>query len=672
MSTSPLPPELENLATTAAELYNDMSSRARRLLAEIAAFQEYIFKKNGADGSSTLDASNDSHASVSAANRVFTSKFQREVERDVAVLDRHGLDISARSGQSGSTRETLNGAKRHRTGTHNREAELAQGNGKGQEKKRQAEIDEHDEDDLLEQNLMHKIRSSNVSFHEAIWAKAKRSKGVVAFRKKVKFLPMELMEIPLPRSQQMKNGSSKLQQPTETDTVKVRQSKRYTPLTAMKASGFKPKSIRRDHKETIIVDVIADDGSTWVKVATTSEKRLLMDLAKEGIVNYSSDEEQETDDSEVDERVHKDYAELKLIKTAAEYMAAARTARIRYQHPRVVMYLPHVREGHVPDIDKVLKELRKTGVEVETADVYSGQADSNPPETITTTFDRMLVTPIPRTLTDTVNMDCTALIALVSDISHCARDTVQVPSHYEQDGLDDIENQFQADVTSPLLPRDIYPLLVGRKLVCTAKTASHLHNIVKIMGSEREKERARLFLSTSLSDDTSGLHRASNPETTLDDEQAATSRRREALQNLSMHPLPASLRLPIQIVEFDLEPILHPSPVSNASNPAATTISESQNSIDPRHRVIQLLSHNPKLSGLNRSVFFHGWLESITTISLNRVFSEWIEREINFALNVLEQRGELEGGIDEGFEGPDIVVSGRERSLLGSEKGGKG
>lgn len=530
--------------------------------------------------------------------------------------------------------------------------------------------EDHDDEDMIEQNLMHKIRSSNISFHEAIWAKAKRSEGIVAFRKKVKFLPMELMDI-TPRShRQSRPENTELQQQTDADTVEHWRSKRYTPLSATKASGFKPKSVRRDHKETIIVDVIADDGSTWVKVATASEKRLLMDLAKEGIVNYSSDEEEEeSDDAEAGTRVHKDYAELKLIKTAEEYIAAARTTRVRYQHPRVVMYLPHVREGCVPDIDKVLKELRKTGVEVETADTHPPQTNNDilpspsQQQSITATFDKMLVTPVPQTLTATINMDCTALIALVSDISHCARATVQVPSHYEQDGLDDIENQFQADLHNPLLPHDIYPLLAGRKLVCTAKTAAHLRNIVRIMGSEHEKERARLFLSSTSSSFTSGSAADAQDKLVTDDAETKTDNktRRKALQALSIHPLPPSLHLPIQIVDFDLEPILHPPPLPPNNN------NNDNKKLTLRHRVIRLLSQNPKLSGLNRSVFFHGWLSEISTVSLNRVFSEWIEREISYALNVLEQGGELEG--ERGFEGPRIVVSGRERSLLGSEKG---
>jgi hypothetical protein len=150
----------------------------------------------------------------------------------------------------------------------------------------------------------------------------------------------------------------------------------------------------------------------------------------------------------------------------------------------------------------------------------------------------------------------------------------------------------------------------------------------------------------------------------------------------SAHAVPEGLRLPIKVVNFDLDAVLTGStpamhlPVSIASNVA---------------------NHKLCLSVINRSVFFYGWDAGIVTVTSNRVVTSQIEHAIAQAMDEAEvqtTRQRSEGGEDDtsyssGFGeptanteevnlggidiclGPDFLFS-TPRSLVGKERGKDG
>ena len=337
--------------------------------------------------------------------------------------------------------------------------------------------------------------------------------------------------------------------------------------------------------------------------------------------------------------------ELKLVKMATEFLLAAKTARVDHWHPEVHFYLTRIERGASQDIDLVLEHIESKGISVKAANELSlrgstnnlngSTEDNSGTLDLTSTFAKMICpSPSPPPPTTTLNIDCTLLIALTSDISHLSPTSTAIPVHYtDRPSLKDIEQQFSSETTDPLLPNHIYPILAGKRLVCTKTAAAHLRNIVRVMGSEGETRRSNIFLPVG-------------PE-----DKRGIDALREELRKSSRHAVPEGLQLPIEVIDDDKEQAIG----------EAKKLEE---------EVMSRLAQHPRLSVLNESVFFHGWRKDVTTVSLNRVVAEWLVRAIDGVLNDLEgeQDCESEIVIERGFQAPKVLICGRERSLLGNDK----
>jgi len=97
---------------------------------------------------------------------------------------------------------------------------------------------------LTPEKTRHYAVSSNLLYYEAIWGAAKRATGLLGFRKYFFW-------------NRQKEGHS------------------ARGISLSKGSQTKGKS-------AALVDIVASDGMEWIRVSTTSEKRLLFDLAKLG------------------------------------------------------------------------------------------------------------------------------------------------------------------------------------------------------------------------------------------------------------------------------------------------------------------------------------------------------------------------------------------------------
>lgn len=221
------------------------------------------------------------------------------------------------------------------------------------------------------------------------------------------------------------------------------------------------------------------------------------------------------------------------------------------------------------------------------------------------------------TLTETVNVDCTILLALVSDLSHY--DTKQILREAEARTpgrmlKSVIIQQMEREVEEQLLQAVLYPLLRGHDLVCTKEAAVRMREVVSTIGTAAEKERTAILMG--------------------DLNLTTQEQLREKLSALSTYTAPAQLSLPIKTVQAEISLSRLP------------------------HVAEKVVDHFSKTdtSSVTRSVFLYGWQENITTISSNRVVAKAIEGVIH------------EQDTDDG--GPDVYLVSTARSLVGKEKRG--
>ncbi|KAJ9293391.1 hypothetical protein DTO271G3_7887 [Paecilomyces variotii] len=466
--------------------------------------------------------------------------------------------------------------------------------------------DRSEEEKHRELKLLHALRSSNLQFYMAVWTIAKRSCcGLVAFGKRFYW------DDGSRRHEQQQKGNG-----VENDSNKGKNKGN---------TGNKDK----DKKKSVFVDIVAGEGEEWVKVSTISESRLLFEMAKKGwemdedededtdggnrtiLRNYGSDQEEDSDD------------EIELIKLAADLTKAARSVRINYRHPRTRVVIPKIVEGRIPEIDKIFGQMRQYGTTVECGtslplDLMNDGLDSDrDPETVTPEqlpLGTLLPNPFKR-FTKTLNVDCTLLLAFVSDLSHF-REIPPSPGYHRA-----ILRQIEMEKEQPLVPTELWPAVDGHDLICTKEAAKRMREIVDTIGTDAEKRRTEILMGSSAFEN-------------LDRESLIRK-----FQELSDHPVPSKLILPIRVVD------------------AETGISagwENGRLPSVAHKVEE------SLSDINRSVFLYGWSTGIMTISSNRTVVKQIE-------NIVEEN---RNGNDE-LEGPLVWVCDTARSLVGKEKNRK-
>ena len=139
------------------------------------------------------------------------------------------------------------------------------------------------------------------------------------------------------------------------------------------------------------------------------------------------------------------------------------------------------------------------------------------------------------TLTPTVNVDCTILLALVSDLSYYDAELILHEAEARAPGgklHSAVTRQLQKEVEEQLLPKVLYPLLRDRELLCTQEAATRMREIVRDIGTESEKERTAIVMGDYGSEEAEDIH--------------------EKLNVLANHSVPKMLRLPIRTVPADV------------------------------------------------------------------------------------------------------------------------
>lgn len=331
---------------------------------------------------------------------------------------------------------------------------------------------------------------------------------------------------------------------------------------------------------------------TWTKYSSITNNRLIFDLAKLG---WHSDDSEDGQDDALNDSSDED--DVPLVKMAKELCLAARSYRIRTKTPSVYLVLPRIRIGETKQIDAILDKCSRAG-----AIIVTGES-IKPAPALENALSTMAPDPF-STFSSTLNIDCTILLALVSEFSH-ARVAKEAWFHK---GL---QRQVEIEGNENLLPALLYPALGARRLVCTREAAIRMKEIVATIGTASEKARTDLLLNADGSKTKEDLIRE--------------------MQEWSAYPVPEEWQLPIQVVDED------------ENNCMANLSSEA----------MAVGSH---MTAINRSVFMHGWASGRTTVSSNRAVIKQIE-------NNLEKFENLDDSV-----WPSIWLCPTARSLVGKEK----
>lgn len=417
-------------------------------------------------------------------------------------------------------------------------------------------------EDQSTKSISHVAKSSNLPFLEYTWGMAKRSGELVALQKRIYYnSPMKSL------SQAMHHVSLGIN---------------------------KRPSEKGSRNSAVNVDTVTNGGLLWTKVSLVTNTRLLYDLAKLG---WDSGES-EDDDEDLPPR-DGDEDEIPLVKNAKELCFAAQSYRVRTRKPQVHMILPRIRVGETKQIDAILDQCRSAG-----ATLFCG-ADLGPVPPLEEALPIMAPNPL-SAFSTTLNIDCTILLALVSEFSHAR--VAKEPWFHSA-----LKRQVEIEGNENLLPSLLYPALDGHPLVCTKEAAQRLREIVMTTGTSSEKARTAIMMG--------------------DDVDKSRAELIDEMQQWSTYPVSPHWQLPIKVID--------------------------QNDGDCQNNLSAVaLEVTKDMTSINKSVFGYGWASGNTTITSNRVVVKQIE-------NDLEKREDLDASVF-----PHMWLCPTARSLVGKEKRG--
>lgn len=413
---------------------------------------------------------------------------------------------------------------------------------------------------MAAEKVRHYIVSSNLTYYEALWGAAKRARGLQAFRKYYFW-----------------------------DRHKAPAGKRTLKGLSLGKGGI------GKGKTAALVDIVADEGREWIRVSTVSEKRIIFDLAKLGWVNDSDSDSDVPDARPLDWDDEDDEDQIDVVRNARELARAARANPVQGRPPKVRFVLTRIVAGKMKEVDAVIAKIRATGAIVQCSE------DIPPTQSLDGVLSNLLVDRT-RALSETLNVDCTILLALISDISH---KPCPILDWYPGE----VQAQIKEEAGENLLPIHLYPAIGSHSMVCTQEAADQMNLIVNTLATDEEKRRAQLLVAQ-------GDCAERSPEELVVE-----------WASMSDHPVPSGFTLPIRIVPSNVDTI-------TSKLPAAARMLKNE------------------MSRLNSSIFFYGWAEGITTLSSNRARARQIEHALN------------QHGLEDGEAGPHIWLCGESRSLI--------
>ncbi|KAK2020659.1 hypothetical protein LX32DRAFT_647177 [Colletotrichum zoysiae] len=356
-------------------------------------------------------------------------------------------------------------------------------------------------------------------------------------------------------------------------------------------------------QSSVFVSAIVENGHEWMRVLSTTEKALLVQMAEADFP--WDDPDDEDDDVELAEVLEDEETQIEVLKCVKQLLSAARDIHGGYRH-RIRIVLPNIHRGRVPAIDRFLKGVANLGDEAISLDLECAEESQTPPPPLKTAISNLL-SPGDNTnapsLTPVLNIDTSILVALTTDISHNHSSKRKWRPKILEDVTDEAEH-------GPRLPKSLYPVLRGRTLVCTREAAETCLRMVYDASTESEVARVEILLGQETprgkqDDKMAFLERVLRqdgwPLEEKDAESTEGRRRRlvSELQELSCHKVPDDLQLPIRIME-DFRRKHVEGEVLKGTLPKV------------------VLAVEPTLNETNCSSFLFGWKTGHTTITCNR------------------------------------------------------
>ncbi|POS72598.1 hypothetical protein DHEL01_v209001 [Diaporthe helianthi] len=349
----------------------------------------------------------------------------------------------------------------------------------------------------------------------------------------------------------------------------------------LKANRIKASTTRsRGCTGMVFVHGVVDGGAEWLRIISKDEKRVLLELAAGGW--DWGHEEGDTDDEDDSEL----FEDIPILRTARELADTARKYWHDYHHPKIRILLSHIQEGQSKHMDRVIQKMRSIGgddikVTVECAD--SPLVSNQPTQDLDTTLSNLVPVEDMSRFGTTVILDTSVLIALISDISHAA---VDVQPWFSKDSKAQIRDEANG---INFLKSQAYPVLRGKRLVCTKEAVEHFHEISDTIASPTELERARILYSGG----------------------------RQDFQKFSIHAVPEDLILPVQVLSE--EDNLHARDLVQAGRLPEVAI-------DVQAQLLNVPG--------NRTTHLYNWSSGMTVVTANRTLARRLVRMIE---NSLEQ-----------------------------------
>ncbi|KAF8421048.1 hypothetical protein EV426DRAFT_226528 [Tirmania nivea] len=447
-----------------------------------------------------------------------------------------------------------------------------------------------------EERTQHSLRSSNLGYFELVWAAAKSSTGLCSI------------------------------------------------LTHVHETGLRPSVKQEKAVKSVQVEVIAQDGLQWIKLNAISPKRLMYELAKSGYEGFpslppSSDSDSELTAAEADDEDDDDddwnrtaISSIPLIRHADLLSRAAKNTWVNYRHPHITYLFQNVHLHNSPaPIKAIIRRLQQTGATVHCADEPPSSSTSNHglitalhnPLSLKDTLRKLKERDLYAHISHKLNIDCTILLALASDISN----TTVAPTSRKFNHA--ILSQLKNETHRPLLPSILFPMLAGHELYCTRTARRRFEQIVDEIGTLTEKVRAEFILGTI---------------TTTTNSSPISSSLWEGFQSNCIHPVPKDLKFPIQTLEEEF---------FEGPFPQAEGVSR-------------------QLTPINQSVIMTGWRMGMTTITSNVAVGKVVDGKWTKCLEEMERKGvgleALDGVCGKGENrgrGPNMWMLFTARSLVG-------
>ena len=281
------------------------------------------------------------------------------------------------------------------------------------------------------------------------------------------------------------------------------------------------QTLHRTLKEQAKVEVtVVEGGAEWVDIRPVQVDRLARQMTESGW-GWGEHELGDVVDRQ-------EWEDIPLARQVERLMAATKLNRHEYSFPRVRVILTNI-GGESEDINILLDNLARLDPSVEvTIEHRDTEFLQRKAPDIGEAIQNLIRNGL-EGLTETLNLDHTILIDLISDLTH-----FRLEPQPWQEATTRAQIEEEARHGGQMV-RALYPLLKGRTLVCTREAAEHFHTLLETVGTAAERERGKLLV----------------PENATPAGAVTCGEARQRFQQLSIHPLPSAVQVPVTVIDED-------------------------------------------------------------------------------------------------------------------------